>query len=83
MAALCAALGVVAALRHRNRTGVGQYVEAAHLEGTTALLGVPMLQYQMTGIIPEPPGNDDADFAPHNNYPMLRRRRLGRHCRAD
>ena len=69
VAALCAALGVVAALRHRNRTGAGQYVEAAHLEGTTALLGVPMLQYQMTGIVPMPPGNDDPEFAPHNNYP--------------
>ncbi len=69
VAALCAALGVVAALRHRNRTGQGQYVEAAHLEGTAALLGVPMLDYQMTGRIPVPPGNDDPDFAPHNNYP--------------
>ena len=69
VAALSAALGVVAALRHRNRTGAGQYVEAAHLEGTTALLGVPMLEYQMTGIVPKPPGNDDPGFAPHNNYP--------------
>ena len=69
VAALCAALGVVAALRHRNRTGCGQYVEAAHLEGTTALLGVPMLQYQLSGQVPAPPGNDDPDFAPHNNYP--------------
>lgn len=69
VAALCTALGVAAALRHRNRTGQGQYVEAAHLEGTAALLGVPMLEYQMTGTIPVPPGNDDPDFAPHNNYP--------------
>ena len=69
VAALCAALGIAAALRHRNRTGQGQYVEAAHLEGTAALLGVPMLEYQMTGEIPVPPGNDDPDFAPHNNYP--------------
>lgn len=69
VAALCAALGIVAALRHRNRTGQGQYVEAAHLEGTAALLGVPILEYQMTGHIPAPPGNDDPDFAPHNNYP--------------
>ena len=69
VAALCAALGIVAALRHRNRTGQGQYVEAAHIEGTAALLGVPMLQYQMSGAIPAPPGNDDPEFAPHNNYP--------------
>ena len=64
-----AALGVAAALCHRNRTGQGQYVEAAHLEGTAAMLGGPMLDYQLTGIAPAPPGNDDPDFAPHNNYP--------------
>ncbi len=69
VAALCAALGVAAALSHRNNTGCGQYVEAAHLEGTAALLGVPMLQYQMTGEIPAPVGNENADYAPHNNYP--------------
>ena len=69
VAAMCAALGIVAAIRHRNRTGCGQYVEAAHLEGTAALLGVPMLQQQMTGRTPTPTGNDDRDFAPHNNYP--------------
>ena len=69
VAALYTALSIAAALRHRNRTGCGQYVEAAHLEGTASMLGVPMLQHQMTGAIPTPPGNDDPDFAPHNNYP--------------
>ena len=69
VAALYTALSIAAALRHRNRTGCGQYVEAAHLEGTASMLGVPMLQYQMTGAIPTPTGNDDPDFAPHNNYP--------------
>ena len=69
VAALYTALSIAAALRHRNRTGCGQYVEAAHLEGTASMLGVPMLQYQMTGAIPTPPGNDDPDFAPNNNYP--------------
>ena len=69
VAALYTALSIAAALRHRNRTGRGQYVEAAHLEGTASMLGVPMLQHQMTGAIPTPTGNDDPDFAPHNNYP--------------
>ena len=69
VAALYTALSIAAALRHRNRTGCGQYVEAAHLEGTASMLGVPMLQHQMTGSIPTPPGNDDPDFAPNNNYP--------------
>ena len=69
VAALYTALSIAVALRHRNRTGCGQYVEAAHLEGTASMLGVPMLQHQMTGSIPTPPGNDDPDFAPNNNYP--------------
>ena len=69
VAALFTALSIVAALRHRNRTGAGQYVEAAQLEGTAAMFGAPMLQYQMTGTIPAPSGNDDPDFAPNNNYP--------------
>ena len=69
VAALFTALSVAAALRHRNRTGQGQYLEAAHLEGTASMLGVPMLEYQMTGVAPTPSGNDDPDFAPHNNYP--------------
>jgi benzylsuccinate CoA-transferase BbsF subunit len=71
VAALHAALGTVAALRHRNRTGEGQSVEVAQLEATTSMLGEPLLDYQMTGKVAEPQGNFDPAFAPHNNYPCV------------
>ena len=69
VAALCAALGVAAALRHRNRTGQGSTWKPPTWRARPRCWGRPMLEYQMTGEIPVPPGNDDPDFAPHNNYP--------------
>jgi len=69
VAAMHAALASVAALRHRNRTGQGQFIEVAQLEATTSMLGEGILEYQMTGRVLTPQGNQDPDFAPHNNYP--------------
>ena len=69
VAAIHAALATVAALRHRNLAGQGQFIEVAQLEATTSMLGEAFLEYQMTGSAPRPRGNFDPAFAPHNNYP--------------
>ncbi len=69
VAALHAALATVAALRHRNHTGQGQFVEVAQLEATASLLGEAFLDCQLTGAPLQPRGNYDPAFAPHNNYP--------------
>ena len=69
VAAIHAALAAVAALRHRNLTGQGQYIEVAQLEATTSMLGEAFLEYQMAGSPPGPQGNSDPAYAPHNNYP--------------
>ena len=69
VAAVHGALAAVAALWRRQRTGQGQFVEVAQLEATAAMLGEALLGYQMTGHVPAPQGNDDPEFAPHNNYP--------------
>jgi benzylsuccinate CoA-transferase BbsF subunit len=69
VAAIHAALAMVAALRHRNNTGRGQFIEVAQLEATTSMLGEALLDYQMTGEVPRPRGNYDPAYAPHNNYP--------------
>ena len=71
VAAIHAALATVAALRHRNLTGQGQFIEVAQLEATTSMLGEAFLDYQMTGKVPHPPGNRETAHAPHNNYPCL------------
>ena len=68
VASIHAGLAAVAALRHRNRTGEGQFIEVAQLEATTSMLGEAILGYQMNGETPLPQGNRDEEFAPHNNY---------------
>ncbi|MFB3098217.1 MAG: CaiB/BaiF CoA transferase family protein [Dehalococcoidia bacterium] len=68
VASLHAGLAAVAALKHRNRTGEGQFIEVAQLEATTSMLGEAILGYQMTGETPSPQGNRDEEFAPHSNY---------------
>ena len=62
-----ASLAIAGALRHRNRTGEGQYIEVAQLEATASMLGEAVLDYQMTGRVAGPQGNADIEWAPHNN----------------
>ena len=64
-----ASLAIAGALRHRNRTGEGQYIEVAQLEATASMLGEAVLDYQMTGRVAGPQGNADIEWAPHNNFP--------------
>ncbi|MGH2588799.1 MAG: CaiB/BaiF CoA transferase family protein, partial [Dehalococcoidia bacterium] len=68
-AALLAAFGILAALEHRDRTGEGQYVEAAMIEGELQLLGEALLDAQMNGRHGERIGNRDSSIAPHGVYP--------------
>jgi crotonobetainyl-CoA:carnitine CoA-transferase CaiB-like acyl-CoA transferase len=69
MNATASAFAVVAALYHREETGEGQFIDFSQCEGVTALIGEVLLDYQMTGRIPERKGNSDDFMAPHNLYP--------------
>ena len=69
VAAMHAALAALAALRHRQRTGRGQYVEVAQLEATTSMLGEGLLEYQMTGQDSGPRGNYDRTSPPTTTTP--------------
>ena len=63
-----AALGIVAAIRQRDLTGVGQLVDVAMLDVLTALVfDEPVDHYAATGI-PVRTGNADARGAPINAY---------------
>ena len=64
-----AAFAVLAALRHRRRTGRGQYIDLAQLEPTVALLGPTLLDLTVNGRNHECSGNDHAWAAPHGVYP--------------
>ena len=64
-----AAFAVLAALRHRRRTGEGQYIDLAQTEPTIALLGPTFLDLTVNGHVQQPNGNEHPWAAPHGVYP--------------
>ena len=67
-AAAHAAFAVLAALRHRNRTGRGQYIDLAQWETAISVTGEAIMEYTMTGRSPTALGNTHPRMAPHNTY---------------
>ena len=68
-AGLHAASATLAALRARERDGVGQTVELAMLEGELQLIGEALLAAQLSGREPTRIGNEHRCWAPHEVYP--------------
>ncbi|MCH8298397.1 MAG: CoA transferase [Chloroflexi bacterium] len=60
---------LMAALRHRRRTGKGMFIDVSQQESSVALMGPEVLAYQMTGREPERRGNRSGWYAPANSYP--------------
>lgn len=69
IAALYAAFALLAALRYRLETGLGQRLELSQLEGLISLLPEPLLEYGVNGRIVERGGNGHPCLAPHGCYP--------------
>ena len=67
-AGLHAAAATIAALRARDRDGVGQTVELAMLEGELQLVGDALVAAQLTGREPARIGNEHTSWAPHGVY---------------
>ena len=63
------AISVLAALRARERSGVGREIELSQLSATVALLGAQWMQFAQSGRMPERPGNRDPNLCPHGVYP--------------
>ena len=71
VAAATGAFAVLAALEQRDRTGRGQMIELAQLEGLSATAGVAFLDYFLNGEVWTASGNRSLNFAPHDVYPCL------------
>jgi benzylsuccinate CoA-transferase BbsF subunit len=69
IASLNTLIALLAALRHRNLTGEGQYIEVAQLEASVSLLGEAIMEYGMTGRSVGLLGTHHNLIAPNNNYP--------------
>jgi benzylsuccinate CoA-transferase BbsF subunit len=59
---------VVAALRHRRRTGCGQHVDLAMADALLSTMGEPFIDYFLNGRVATPRGNASAYAAPQNVY---------------
>jgi crotonobetainyl-CoA:carnitine CoA-transferase CaiB-like acyl-CoA transferase len=65
------ATALIAALDHRRRTGLGQYIDQAQMESSLHFLGPELLEAQITGKDARRAGNADPLAAPHDSYPCL------------
>ena len=63
------AFNILAALRHRRRTGRGQYLEVSMAELVASMIPEAFLEQVMNGRQVERTGNHDAHMSPHNVYP--------------
>ena len=64
-----AAFALIAALRHRRRTGMGQMIDLAQIEPTVALLGPTLLDLTANGRVQQRKGNEHSQCAPHGVFP--------------
>jgi crotonobetainyl-CoA:carnitine CoA-transferase CaiB-like acyl-CoA transferase len=63
-----AATGIIAALRMRDKTGKGSYVEASLFETATAFMGWHAQAYWMTGALPDRPGSGHGSLCPYQAF---------------
>jgi crotonobetainyl-CoA:carnitine CoA-transferase CaiB-like acyl-CoA transferase len=70
---LHAAVGILAALRHRDRTGHGQRVEVNLLSSLLSALTNQAAGYLGAGVVPAPMGNRHPSIAPYEVFPTADR----------
>jgi crotonobetainyl-CoA:carnitine CoA-transferase CaiB-like acyl-CoA transferase len=63
------AIAILAALRHRDRTGEGQWIDLSLLESAAALFGEGLMEWALNQRVPEPRGNRHPRHAPQGCYP--------------
>lgn len=67
-AGMYAALGIVMALRVKEKTGIGQHIDISMLEGQLSLLNVLIAGYLADGEMPEPLGTAYKALAPYQTF---------------
>ena len=69
VSALNSVAAIMTALNHRRRTGQGQFIDLALIEGPICQIGEYIAAHSRTGIQPERVGNAHPDHAPYGVYP--------------
>jgi crotonobetainyl-CoA:carnitine CoA-transferase CaiB-like acyl-CoA transferase len=65
---LVAAMAVCAALAGRSRTGAGSYLDVSMLEASLSAMGWAASNYLVSGVSPEPMGDQNATAAPSGTF---------------
>jgi crotonobetainyl-CoA:carnitine CoA-transferase CaiB-like acyl-CoA transferase len=68
IAGLFASIGILAALRHRDRTGEGQRIEIDLLSSLLAALVNQASAFTIAGVVPERMGNAHPSIAPYETF---------------
>jgi crotonobetainyl-CoA:carnitine CoA-transferase CaiB-like acyl-CoA transferase len=63
------AAALIMALRHRDRTGEGQYIDLGMMEANATMIGDALLEQAANGRVRPRLGNHHLRIAPHNIYP--------------
>ena len=69
VSALNSVAAIMTALNHRRRTGQGQFIDLALIEGPICQIGEFIAAHSRTGIQPQRVGNAHPDHAPYGVYP--------------
>jgi CoA:oxalate CoA-transferase len=70
-AGLFCAVGILAALQERERSGMGQMVDVAMLDCQVAILENAISRYEFTGEVPRPIGNRHPSIVPFETFNTL------------
>src|SRR4030095_11301921 len=70
-AGVMGAYAVMVALRHRDVTGEGQYIDQSQWEAVLVHMAEGLLEWDMHQREPVRDGNHDLYMAPHNTYKTL------------
>ena len=68
---LYAGNAILAALNHRERSGVGQYIDLALLDVQIASLANQSMNYLASGVAPTRMGNAHPNIVPYQDFPTL------------
>ncbi len=69
VAALNSAAAIMTSLNHRRRTGRGQFIDMALIEGPICQIGEYVVTHSRTGVQPPRVGNSHPEHAPYGVYP--------------